>query len=446
MIEMQIVGFSLALLTISVGVAIYIWLCFKYPPSIPLAAVAYSMISKSASVVYLEQVPTYIIEVSLISGNIGASLRHMAYNSLIFGVALFVIWRLVNRNSRAVLARKQMFGTRTMDEELWVAIVLSSSLLAIQLVNALLSPPYALPGLGINRQQFWAGIRSPLVADLIGVLVVYVPSISGAATAYAKVTGKRSFKRAAFWLTAAYCFYFLLTGARFNGSLLALLFWLAPYWIVLWVFGQAPKIRRLGLVVTVAVSLFVFVGYLEIADRGISQMTGSTWNGFLYRVFALQGDIYFAADLRAQEGQTASLALLTQGMERTLIEYMPSKLAEIYAYKGVNLAGSLPGNSILVFGFWIGMLPMIIYGIILGFIAGSYVYFIITGRFLFILPTSYMCLWTYSGYTHGSFSIFSEYKFLIVFALFVFWLIIPRNQDRRHHRQPRASVVGARHQ
>jgi hypothetical protein len=339
-----------------------------------------------------------------------------------------------------------MFGTRTMDEELWVAIILSSAMLAVQMINVLLSPPYALPGLGINRQEFWANIRSPLVADLIGVLVVFVPAISGAAMAYAKVTGKQRFKRAGFWLTAAYCIYFLLTGARFNGSLLALLFWLAPYWIVLWMFGQAPKIRRLGLVVLVAVSLFVFVGYLEIADRGISQMTGSTWNGFLYRVFALQGDIYFAADLRVQEGQTASFALLTQGMERTLMEYMPSQLAQAYAHKGVNLAGSLPGNSILVFGFWIGILPMIIYGVILGLIIGAYGFFIITGRFVLILPASYMCLWTYSGYTQGSFSIFSDYKFPLMFALVIFWLIIPRNQNRRRARRPGTTGLGARHQ
>jgi len=439
---MQVIGIALAISVLVIGASLYILACIKYPPTLLLAVVAYSMISKSASVVYLEAVPTYIIEVALASRDINASMRHILYNLFIFSSALAIISLLVKRGSRVVCARKRLFGTREMDSELRLAIIVVSILLGIQIVNALLSPPYALPGMSINRQQFWANIRSPLVADLIGVLVIFVPAISGASLGYAKVTGNRAFRSYSIRLILAYCFYFLITGARFNGSLLALLFWLAPYWSILWMFGKSPKLQRMGLVVSIAILLFLFVGYLEIADRGISQMAGSTWNGFLYRIFALQGDVYFTADLKAQEGHRASIALLTQGMERTIMEYMPAQLAQSYIHKGVNLAGSLPGNSILVFGFWIGILPMIAYSIILGLAAGMYGYFIVTGRFILLIPSSYICLWTYSGYTQGSFSIFMDYKFPIALIIIVLWLLLPKARPSRIPASTRRQAIG----
>lgn len=423
-----------ALVVLCVGAALYVWVCLRFPPALVLGVVAYSMISKSASVAYLETVEIYIIEVAMTSRWVGATPRQIFYNLFIFIIALAIMRSIITRRRPAIAMRLAGFGTPGYNRELHLALIVSATLLGVQLLNAILSPPYAVPGFGVNRQQFWGNIRFPLIADIVGVLVIFVPAIAGVALAYGNVTNQLYFRRFSIMLMLAYGVFFLLTGARFNGSLMALLFWLSSYWTVLWVFGKSLYVGRMGLLVALAVSAFVAVGYTEIADRGISEITGSAWNGLLYRALALQGDIYFAADVMVSEGRRHSVALLLEDMTTTIWAYMPAELAEAYLYKGVNLAGSLPGNAILVFGHWLGLAPMAFYAISLGLVASAYTYMIISGRFMLVLPGAYLCLWAHGGYTQGSLSPFLSYKFALFVGLMILWLLSP--QSIRRHRRP----------
>lgn len=423
-----------ALAVLFAGVGLYIWVCVRFPPALALGVVVYSMISKSASVAYLETVEVYLIEVDMVSHLVGASAWQIFYNLFIFAIALAIVRWVLARKTAVVAQRVATFGTLECNRDLRFALNISATLLAVQILNAILSPPYALPGFGVDRQQFWANIRFPLAVELIGVLVLFVPAIAGVALAYGKLTHQHYFRRFSVTLMLAYGFFFLLTGARFHGSLIALLFWLSAYWTVLWACGSKPNFKRMGALLTVAVGAFLVVGYLEIADRGISEMTGSAWNGLLYRAFALQGSVYFAADVLASEGQRAPAALLKGDMTTTVLAYMPPELADAYLDKGVNLAGSLPGNSILVFGHWLGLVPMAVYAILLGLIASIYIYAIASGRFILVLPLAYMCLWTYGGYFQGSFSTFLSYKFYLFALLMIYWLLF--QYSTRQYRRP----------
>ncbi len=425
-----------ALIILFAGTAFFALICLRFPPALALGVVAYSMISKTASVAYVETVKVYLIEVGMFSFLVGATPRLIFYNLLIFMIALGVIrWTVVRQ--RATLAQRvNGFGSYEYNRELQLALVVGAALLALQIANALASPPYALPGSSVNRHQFWTDIRFPLIADLVGNLVIFVPAVSGVALAYAKITEQPYFRRFSIGLMLAYAFFCILSGARFNAPLMALLFWLSSYWTVLWVVGRKLYIKRMGLLVTSAVAVFLVVGYLEIADRGIARMTGSAWNGLLYRVFALQGNVSFAADVLTSEGRTQPISLLLEDMTTTVRTYMPSRLAEAYLYKGVNLAGSLPGNSIYVFGYWLGMAPMILYAILLGLTVSAYTYIVASGRFMLIFPSSYLCLWAYTGYTQGSFSPFLDYKFPLFIALMILWLLAPHRSKPRRRPAP----------
>jgi hypothetical protein len=406
-----------------------------------LGVVAYSMISKSASVAYLETNEVYLIEVGMISREVGATPRQIVYNLVIFVIALAIIGWVLARQRSAIAARIANFGTPEYNRELRLALFASAALLGVQLVNAVLSPPYALPGIGVNRLQFWSNIRFPVLADLVGVLVIFVPAIAGVALAYGKLTDQRYFRRFSVILMLAYGFFFVLSGARFNGPLMALLFWLSSYWTVYWAFGKKLYAKRMGLLVIMAVSAFLVVGYSEIADRGIAKLTGSAWNGFLYRAFALQGNIYYAADVLAGEGERHSTALLEGDMATTVRAYMPPGLGQVYLDRGVNLAGSMPGNSILVYGYWLGLAPMVLYAVLLGLTASLFIYIIVSGRFLLILPGAYLCLWAFTGYTQGSFSPLLSYKFyLFVWLTFVLFLI-PRGSMRQHRTPIRTGPI-----
>ncbi|BCI51717.1 hypothetical protein NIIDNTM18_09950 [Mycolicibacterium litorale] len=423
-----------ALIVFFVGAGLYIKICLHFPPALVLGIVAYSMISKSASVAYLESAEVYLIEVDMVSHLVGATPRLIFYNLFIFAIAISIIRWIIAWQRPAIATRLANFGTAAYNGELRLALLISSALLVVQVMNALASPPYALPGSDINRQQFWANIRFAPIADMVGVLAIFVPAIAGAALAYGTVTNQRYFRRFSITLMLVYGVFFILTGARFHGPLMALLFWLSSYWIVLWAFGRKLYVKRMGLWLTVAVTAFLVVGYFEIADRGITEMTGSAWDGMLYRVFALQGNVSFAADVLTGEGESHSAALLLGDMATTLQAYMPTGLAQAYLDKGVNLAGSLPGNSIFVFGYWFGLIPMAIYAVLLGLIAGAYVYIILSGHFVLILPSSYLCLWAYTGYTQGSFAPFLDYKLLLFVGLIIGWLAFARSA--RHRQRP----------
>ncbi len=434
-----------ALVILCAGAGLYIWVCLRFPPALLLAVVAYSMISKSASVAYLETVEVYLVEVGMVSHMLGATVRQIFYNIFIFAIALMVIYWVISWK-RPPTTRSATFGTPEYGRELRLALIVSALLLGAQVLNALLSPPYALPGFGVSRHQFWTNVRlSPLV-DLLGVLVIFVPAIAGVALAYGKMANQHYFRRFSGALILAYGIYFLLTGAGFNGWLMALLFWLSSYWTALWAFGGKLYVKRVGLLLVLAVGAFLVIGYMDIAGRGISLLSGSTWDGVLYRAFALQGNVYFAADVLASEGERYSSALLLGDMATTVRAYMPPGLGDSYLYKGVNLAGSLPGNSIFVFGYWLGLAPMAAYAVLLGLIAGIYVRIIASGRFMLVLPAAYLALWTYSGYTQGSFAPFLDYKFALFVGLMFIWLLMPHGTrpNRRPTRAYRSNRAIAR--
>lgn len=428
-----------ALAVLCVGVGLFVWICMRFPPAIMLGVVAYSMITKSASVMYIETVDVYLIEVGMISRAVGATPRQIFYNLFIFVIALLVIRWVISWKRPEIALRIARFGTSEYNRELRIALVISATLLAIQIVNALLSPPYGLPGSGVDRQQFWAHIRFPLLADLIGVMVYFVPAIAGVALAYGKVTNQGYFRRFSILLMLAYAVYFLLTGARFNGPLSALLIWLSSYWIILWAFGVKLYVTRMALTVTLAVGTLLVIGYREIADRGISLMTGSTWNGFLYRAFALQGNVSFAADALTGAGERRQPSLLLADMATTVETYMPPTLGAAYMNKGANLSGSLPGNSTLVYGYWLGLLPMALFAILLGLIAGGYIFVVLTGRFVLVLPGAYLCLWAYNADATGSFANFFDYKFYLFIGLIILSLMISRSTQQRGPRRERTA-------
>lgn len=428
-----------ALAVFCMGAGLYVAVCLRFPPAIILGVTVYSMVTKSASVMYIETVETYLIEVGMVSHMVGATPRQIFYNLFIFIIALAIIRWVIAWKRPQIELWTANFGTPECNRELRVTLVISAILLGVQFMNAVLSPPYAIPGLGVDRQLFWSNIRFPLVGDLIGVLVFFVPAIAGVALAYGKVTNQQYFRRFSILLMLAYGVYFLLTGARFNGPMAALLIWLSSYWIVLWAFDVKLQIKRMALTVILVAGALLAVGYREIADRGISQMTGSAWNGFVYRIFALQGNVSFAADVLTGEGERRPTALLLGDMATTVETYMPSHLGAEYLVKGANLAGSLPGNSTLVFGYWFGLMPMAIYAILLGTIASIYILIVLSGRFLLILPAAYLCLWAYNAEAAGSFANFLDYKLYLFIGLIVISVLIPKG-NQQYRRPARAST------
>lgn len=395
----------------------------KFLPALALAGVAYPIVSEAMSVAYLEQNKVYSMETGIVSGVSGALIPHLIYSAVIMCFALIVmrrvlkiLWPKIEGARSGVLSPH---GNRRIQQALAVA----GALLTVQFFNVLSSPPYALPGSGVSRVQFWSNIRFEVVADFLGVLAIFVPAIAGAAQAYGKVADQRMTSLGAGALVFLYILYFLASGARFNGSLVALIMWLTSYSAIMWSFGQTIRLERMGVPLSIAVCIFFFIGYLDIADRGIATLQGGAWEAFLYRIFALQGDVFYAAFTRVAEGERYPITLLVSPMTSSILAHMPSGLANIYILNETNLMVSISTNSMMVLGYFGALIPVFIFAIILGLSTAIYVYVISTGRFFTLFPASYIILWINGIYNKGSFSIMFEWKFLI-FCIFSCFLLL----------------------
>lgn len=413
-----------------VGVLLFLRRGAYFPPTYMLGIVAYTMLSQTASVAYLESSSSYITEMALTSHARGATTRLAFYNVFIFAIAYGVLRLVVSPTRPAIALARQRLLSRSYDKELRWTLITAATLLAIQLANALASPPYALPTSGVDRQYFWDHVRSPVLGELIGILVIFVPAVVGVALAYGRVVNSRHFRRAALRLLGLYVVFGVVTGMRFHGGLTVLMQFVAAYCSLLWLAGQKVRLRRSLPIVFAAIFAFLLVGQLELADRQISQQTGGPVDGFLYRTLVLQGGVYYAADARRGEGETHSAALLTETMPTTIRFYTPPSLGQSYIDRGVNLAGSLPGNSVVVLGYLAALVPLALYAAGLGVLCGLVIFCMAYGRFMLILPGSYICQWGFGCYVQGSFSIFLGYRFPLFVFLCLLWIVA------RHTRKP----------
>ncbi|CAN0520913.1 unnamed protein product, partial [Scytosiphon promiscuus] len=140
----------------------------------------------------------------------------------------------------------------------------------------------------------------------------------------------------------------------------------------------------------------------------------------LYRIFGVQGGVYYTTDKFSQlVGGRASLGILFGDMDQLIKIIVPNALAERYIYAGVNLAGSLPGSAALSVGFAGAAFICMAYGLILGFGALLLHKAILHGRIISIFLLSYLNLWLVVIYSRGSFDELLSAK-AIIFLVLIF--------------------------
>ena len=396
-----------ALIAISARV---IWL---FPPAILLMNVAYSAITKTASTLYLELNTTYLFETAIYSGPSGATVRQLILNGVIFAFAILVSSRLLKRPlpsdagprlSGAVLAPPPA--------HLFWAMAIAGFLLLLQFGNVLLSPQ--IPFLtGVGRQQFWTfNIAYPLLRDAFGVLVLFAPCIASYALGISFVRKNSVGAIVAASMLVVYFAFLILSGQKFNGLVVGLLMSVAPFWIVVRAARVEFGFKKWAIAGAVLVALFLLIGLIGFDDRGISQERGGLLGGLAYRVFALQGGVYYSADKLVAAGQSqGTWAILFGDMEQTIRLLAPSALADRYILTGVNLAGSLPGTALMVGGMPVAIMVCAANGVLMGLMAGFFARRILLGRPFDLLLLAYIYLWVNTVYGRGSFDEILSLKF-----------------------------------
>lgn len=415
------------ILLVALTISFAIW-CLRYPPIALTFPVFYSAASKTASNLYLEMNRVFLSETELLTGYTGATLRQFGYNAIIFafamlGLAIVTRWAWILNRGRSFLPdRTMMFFT----------LVLGLFLLAVQLANVAASPGIPYPGSGASRQVFWnSQIRVPLLRELLGVLVIFVPVIATVAIIRSVAARNKQMLLFAVIGLASYSAFLIISGQKFNGLLLGLGLAAVIAFVVLRSQGVNVRVGRWGITAIGFIAAALAIGAVDFGDRGISQTQGGAAAGILYRAYALQGGVYYTADWRVSAGQEQSGSPILLGdMRETIRALMPAHLAQTYETRGVNLAGSLPGNAILGYGFY-GAIPiLILYGLLLGLICGLFVHVLTTGNVVGLFIAPYLWLWTISVYSTGSFSAVLDVKFIIFMAILLSSFLVFKRPKR----------------
>lgn len=414
----------------------------SYPQALLLMFLAYTMVSVNASVFFLDYRDIFISETGTVSRESDASLRLLFFNALIVaGIGLgFRAWSgLFGRLGTAVAPPTAGQCRRV----LWLML----AIIGVALANVLVSPEVPYPGSGFARQSFWESrIRFPIIRDIFGILLFFVPFVCAAVELYGRALGRRRLITFARVVLALYFAYLLIGGQVFHGLLL-------PTTVVIALLiaekvrsrTRLLPLRKMLMVAAGGAALMVTV-YLSFQSRVISQSFDSVSDAIVYRVLALQGSTYWQTDsMWASDGAIGSLETLLHGREFLILSIMPPSLAESYLEAGVNLQGALPATSLLSIGFGPTVMLCLAYGVLLGLITSLVYFMVVKGRVILLLPSAYLWLWTMGAYSRASLEEIVSPKYLL-FALIVAGAAFARSAVRRGRvlTQPGRAPVGAR--
>ena len=380
----------------------------KYPFIIFAGTVFYSLITKQISVSFIDAIGVYSTETEIMSETIGAGLRHFFYNLvMIFGLVLPIYFFKDKK--------KQYHDSENVYLIYYLICIL---IIILQSLNVLMSG-LAFSG---NRHDLWLNVPLPFLRSIFGILIIFIPFYAGFLTAKGYILSLNSLTFLGISLMFCYSLYLFASSQGFNGFLVAFIYFFVSLITLLHsAYGKSALQISLkqGLMFFSFILIFIFLGSTGLGERGISEYTGGGWiANFLYRVLVLQGSMYYALDYQVwNQGDLASIDALFFGSSMLL----ENATGDAYADRSVNVAGSIVGVFISVFGYFIAIPFIFLYGILLGCICIISKNVILRGRPLEIFLSSYLLLWTCTVYQSGSLSSIISIKYIffltILFAL-----------------------------
>lgn len=401
---------------IAFGTAIILCISFYflikiYPWAILATSAVYAMFTTIISVVYVELVPSYLAETSVYSLPIGATWRVLIYTTLI--IFFMIMGGVLTQRYFRILPRQP----EKVDSYMFFSFV-AISLLLLQLVNVVGS------GLAFSgdRHNLWLNVPFSSLRAVLGVLMIFVPFYAGVLVARGQILNVSLIRNCGFILFICYFFYIWASSQSFHGFLVAGIMFAAPVYLI-FSKSKTPFKMPFFFLATIFVFLSLLYGMQGIGSRGIGQFfAGDHLQTALYRILVLQGAVHYTADMFIAAGMENVSSDLIFGDRDILVQtFLGPEQAWAYTQRGVNLAGSLSGSAILVFGF-VGAIPILaLYGLILGITCVFVMYVIEDGYGPTIFSAAYILLWTTSVFTTGTFSSLLDPKYLsfVMFTLIV---------------------------
>ena len=420
-----IIAVLLAGLATSLAVAMYFYASKSMPAFVFAAILLYSMGSKQISVIYLDLVPTYVSESGSWTYWSGASIRvFLAHSTIILGVVSCIIFGTLVI-SKLLKAWREDYSEST-NYKIWMTFC--GGCLGIQFVNLAMSSSLAFPGMAATRYDFWdTYARFPILVSIFGELMAFVPLVVAVCLISANARQDQFWRFFAYLVIGFYCVFLLSTGQRFHGLLLAF----GPafgIWVLEQFRVQSKLIttRRLLVSLTLGASLFCYAIF-DFSTRRIADEHGSGLSALTYRVFALQGQVLWNVDaLVSASGPRGNLSDLNDGMDSLMELIMPRELYSRFETTGVNLSTGLPAITMYIFGFWKGLVPLFIYGLVEGlvFMICYIAYLRRSGSIS--LFASYIWIWCNAVYASSTIKPLLDWKFPVFAGIAIILICLPK--------------------
>tara|TARA_R110002020_G_scaffold375442_2_gene586619 strand:- start:529 stop:1809 length:1281 start_codon:yes stop_codon:yes gene_type:complete len=252
-----------------------------------------------------------------------------------------------------------------------------------------------------------------------GVIALPVPILLGYGLIYYQ---RRRALSCVLSLFALYCIYLFLIGQKFGGFLIGGFVFLTPYLIRGVEYNGVKYLLKYIFLFVLLVSSFLSVVMYHYSRYNLAEEFGGPLGLILYRVFVLQGHLYWGMvnhlDLAFYTSHPDFVGIYN-AMHNMMLVVAPSEIALPAIERGVNFAFGYFVSYFYFLGFW-GVLAYFVTGMLFGITCRVYVKAILENDFLLYFISSALLVWWVIYLQNGSVSLLLDFKFLA----FVIFLVI----------------------
>lgn len=385
----------------------------------------FSHLTELISTLFLE-VGVYITEQGRYSVQTLSVLKLLTYD-FIFYLTIFLILNFLRKyliNKKHIIS-KPSYHTRNI---LFYFTVLTLSILYFNLILSAQIPMFSEIA---TRFNFWEKYAAfPFIGKIFGNLSAFIPIILGLLYFYDSKKRKYPF---VFFL---YLIYLLLVGQKFGAIIIALYL----FYIHKIVFYKIKRERILSLqkILFLLIFLFGLLFYISIlynnTDSGLaSNFQGSGYLAVIYRVFVLQGHLWWGVDYDIIKNVTEpsyNILNMLDGMHNIMRSVGNSNI-ERYIDAGINFADGYPSILYFTFNFWLGLLFQFISAIYLGIFISLIIYNLYKGYIFMNIILLQVHLWSMTYFVAGNLRFFISFKFFIAFIAILFLMLFKKNYFRK---------------
>jgi len=389
-------------------------LSYKYWPLMFLFFYAYSL--PLLSNLALEH-GFYIIEQERYSFFTGSTLRLYMYVSIFF-LSVFLSTKLFNSLAIPKQGKfSQLPFSKRLNHGILLLLYIAALIETLLYINLLLSP-IPLFSENINRFNYWEHAKFPILKKIFGSIALPLAIIFGVYYLFSYVHHLSKLKRFIQLLFALYIVYLYLIGHKFSPQFLAAYFFFLP----LWIYKIKMKIPLISKKTVFNLLVIIVVAFLFILHQyqfaGVSNLYGGAILGILYRIFVLQGHVYWGIDelvfIKKKYGVEYLSDFFSNKLDGLLtLMYIigPSNL-QWYLDHNVRFTAGYPALVIL-FNPYYAVLLQIIFGFITGLLV-IYTYNKIVNLEIYKSIASILLLFNlYYGLSMADFRFVYSPKFLI---------------------------------